>query len=68
MSKSGALKLVNAILAVLIVTQVGSGYYGMGMGRTAFDIVHRGGAVVLMVVAVAHLYLNWNWIKMAFRR
>jgi hypothetical protein len=68
MSKSGALKVVNALLAVLIVTQVASGYYGMGMGPKAFDIIHRGGAIVLIVLVVAHLWLNWNWIKMAFRR
>jgi hypothetical protein len=68
MSKSGALKVVNALLAVLIVTQIGSGYYGMSMGSAAFDFIHRGGAVVLMVVAVAHIYLNWNWVKMVFKR
>ena len=66
MSKPTALKIVNAILAVLIVTQMGSGFLGREIGREAFDIIHRGGAVVLLIVAVLHIILNWNWVKAAF--
>jgi hypothetical protein len=68
MSKSGALKVVNALLAVLIVTQMASGFFGRDIGMRAFNIIHRDGAIVLMVVAVAHIYLNWNWVKSAFKR
>jgi hypothetical protein len=66
MSKVAALKIVNVLLAILIATQMASGYFGRDIGRTAFDVVHRGGAVVLIVLVVAHLWLNWNWVKTVF--
>lgn len=64
MGKIAALKLVNALLAVLIVTQAGSGFLSDEIGPNAFNIVHRGGAIVLLVCVAAHIALNWNWVKM----
>jgi len=68
MGKATALKIVNAILAVLIVTQAGSGFFRAQIGREAFEIVHEGGAVVLLLCVAAHIALNWNWVRMVFGR
>lgn len=63
MSKGQALKVINAVLGVLIVTQVSSGFLVDEIGETAFDVVHIGGGILLASCAVAHVWLNWGWVK-----
>jgi len=68
MSKSGALKVVNAVLAILILTQAGSGFFAIEIGHEAFEVIHKGGAAVLLVCIAVHIGLNWGWVKTAYRR
>ena len=66
MRKNDALKIVNVILAVLISTQMLSGFLGGSLPMQAFDIVHRGGAIILLLCILVHVVLNWTWIKSSY--
>ena len=66
MRKNDALKILNVILAVLISTQMLSGFLGGSLPIKAFNIVHRGGATILLVCVLAHVILNWAWIKSSY--
>lgn len=63
MSKGQALKIINAALAVLIITQVASGFLMDEIGETAFGIVHIGGGLLLVACVITHTALNWGWVK-----
>jgi len=68
MAKNKMLKLLNPILAVLIVTQALSGMLRFHLPPKVFDVVHEGGGVVLVVGVGLHLVLNWAWIRNTYRR
>ncbi|MBC8206291.1 MAG: DUF4405 domain-containing protein [Kiritimatiellales bacterium] len=66
MKRSTALKVINPILAVLVISQLLSGIFGHSLPYKAFEVLHRGGGYVLAVVIVLHLILNWNWVKATY--
>ena len=68
MSKNTALKITNAVLAVLILTQMLSGFFRASIPYKAFSIVHKDGAIVLLIVVITHIILNRNWIVSAYFR
>jgi hypothetical protein len=63
MRKGTILKVINAVLGVLIVTQASSGLLADEIGETAFDAIHIGGGILLVACAVGHVGLNWGWVK-----
>lgn len=63
MKRNDALKIVNPILAVLVVNQILTGLFGRSLSHGAFEVFHKDGGFVLAGVAVLHLILNWNWVK-----
>jgi hypothetical protein len=63
MTKGRALKVVNAVLGVLIVTQAASGLLADEIGHEAFEVVHVGGGLLLVACAVGHVWMNWGWVK-----
>jgi hypothetical protein len=68
MTRNGLLKAVNAVLAVLVVTQTASALLAGTIGHEAFEVVHKGGGALLLALIVVHVALNWNWVKMSFGR
>ena len=63
MKKNTLLKIVNPILALALLYQVATGLLHGIIPRGSFESVHVTGGMVLIVCAVIHLLLNWNWVK-----
>jgi len=63
MKRITLLKIVNPILALLVVSQILTGLLGDSLPHEAFEILHKDGGFVLAGVAALHLFLNWNWVK-----
>ena len=63
MNKRNLLKIVNIILAILILNQATTALLHDLLSRDAFEFLHEGGGVILFVSALVHVYLNWAWVK-----
>lgn len=66
MNKKSALKTINIIIAILILSQVTTGLAGKLIGKEAFEVLHKGGAFILFTGVIIHVILNWGWVKSAF--
>jgi len=66
MDKKTALKIINVIIAILILSQASSAILRGLIGREAFEILHEGGGVLLLLGVIVHVVLNWGWVKSAF--
>ena len=63
MNKRNLLKIVNILLAVLILNQASTGLLHGILPRDAFEFLHEGGGVTIFIAALVHVYLNWAWVK-----
>jgi len=63
MNKTTLLKILNPILGLLLLNQYLSGVFGRELTMDQFALLHRGGALALMVAAGLHVILNWGWIR-----
>ena len=68
MTKATALKILNPILALLFLNQAATGLLADELPREAFEILHEGGAYLLIATVVLHVVLNWNWVMATFFR
>ncbi len=68
MNKAMALKVLNPVLGILLVSQVVSGVASGSISHETFEFVHEGGGIALAVVATIHVVLNWNWVKATYLR
>ena len=66
MNKTRALKILNPILAVLFLNQSCTGLIHGALPHEAYELLHGGGGIVLMIAVWLHVYLNWNWIRANF--
>lgn len=66
MQKNRILKILNPLLAVLLISQIASGMLGMRLSYEVFNVVHKGGAFVLLACVVLHIILNWSWIRATY--
>ncbi|MFC1652543.1 hypothetical protein ACFL3F_02375 [Planctomycetota bacterium] len=63
MNRQHALKSLNPLLALLFITQLSTGLFGGSLSHETFELLHKGGAIVLTLVVLVHVSLNFNWIK-----
>jgi hypothetical protein len=63
MNKNKMNKILAPVLAALLINQILTGLFAASLPPAAFDVLHRGGAVVLLVAAGIHVVLNWPWVK-----
>ena len=69
MHKNTVLSILNPVLAILLLTQLLSGVFRGYLPDEAFEVVHEGGGILLVLCAVVHLALNWGWVRASiFRR
>ncbi len=68
MTKTVALKIVNPVLGIVVLTQVLTGLLHGLMSRDAFETVHLVGGILIVVLVALHVTLNWPWIKANFFR
>jgi len=66
MDKNAMLKVVNPVLAILMLNQPFSGLLTLLTDWDIFEGLHVGGGVLLVLVAVVHLMLNWRWVTTNF--
>ena len=66
MKRNSVLKILNPILAVLLLNQILSGLLREAMPRAVFEVLHQGGGILFAVLALLHVILNWNWVKANF--
>jgi hypothetical protein len=65
MKKTTALKIVNSLIAVLFLTQAVTGMAHDLLPEWAGAIHHYAGFVFAASV-IAHVALNWNWMRSAY--
>jgi hypothetical protein len=68
MKKNTALKIINPILLVLIISQTVTGLLHLKLSPETFETIHEGGGFILVGLVVVHLILNFNWIKASYFR
>ena len=69
MTKNTMLKILNPLLGLLVVNQIATGLLAdelFKVSPNAFEMLHETGGILLAVLTVAHLILNWNWIKATY--
>jgi hypothetical protein len=66
MSGNKVLKVLNPILAVLLLNQAATGFLADSLPHETFEVLHEGGGVALVVVALVHLLLNGRWIVSSY--
>ena len=66
MKRNDMLKIVNPVLAVLLLSQLLSALLSDVVPKEVFEIWHEGGGVCLAIIAGLHLILNWGWVKTSF--
>jgi len=54
MKRSIALKVINPVLAVLMISQIFSGLFSGALPHEAFEILHEGGGITLAVLVSLH--------------
>lgn len=68
MGKAAALKVVNPVLGVLLVSQLVTGLVGDSLPHEVFEVLHEGGGIALVAMAVLHVILNWSWVRANYLR
>lgn len=63
MSKNAALKVLNPILVVLVVSQALSAIFADDLSFQTFQWLHKGGGALLLIGIGLHIVLNWPWFR-----
>ena len=68
MKKSGWLRIINILLLIAFLgAAIGVTIYLYGpeslRGTEVIYQIHRISGLVFIFLAVAHIWLNWNWIR-----
>ncbi len=66
MKRNTLLKMLNPILAILIINQIASGMFHDYLDHETFEILHEGGGILFSLGILLHVILNWGWIKVNF--
>ena len=63
MKKNTLLKIVNPLIALLLLCQVCTALLMLLMGHGAVGEIHEVGGILLALGIILHLILNLNWVK-----
>ena len=66
MKKNEALKIVNLILALLFIGIAISGIFQDFIPYETFRTFHPLTGYALIITVAAHIFLNFNWIKVNY--
>jgi heme A synthase len=68
MNKQKALRWLNLALFLLLILQMASGVAALfGLGPSSLAL-HIYAGLAMFIVVLAHLWLNWGWVKMNYFR
>ncbi|MDO9069674.1 MAG: hypothetical protein Q7W05_14625 [Deltaproteobacteria bacterium] len=66
MNKQKTLKWLNLALFLLLILQMLSGVAALfGLGASSLAL-HIYAGLAMFIVVLAHLWLNWGWVKLNF--
>ncbi|MDD5458671.1 MAG: hypothetical protein PHF37_04700 [Phycisphaerae bacterium] len=68
MAKNTALKILNPLLGLVLVSQAVTGLFGAKIGPEAFEVLHKDSGIVLAALVALHVALNFNWVKGSYFR
>ena len=60
------LRYINPIIAVLIMSQLLSALFRDILHRETFEVLHKGGGILLFIGVLVHVVLNWGWVKSTY--
>jgi len=63
MNKTKWLKIVNPLLAISVILQAIMGFLIEYLPSAFVGEVHEINAPILVLLVVAHIVLNWGWIR-----
>ena len=63
MDKRRLLRIINPIVLILVLNQLGTGFKPRLYGPGTFRLMHKQMAVILLIALIAHLALNFSWIR-----
>ena len=66
MKKNTQLKVLNALLGLLMISQALSGFFHDSLSEENFEHIHIVGAVLIIVGVILHLVLNWGWVRLNY--
>ncbi|RJP85614.1 MAG: hypothetical protein C4518_16085 [Desulfobacteraceae bacterium] len=64
--KQAILKIINPVLAVLMLNQILTAALHGVIHRKAYAFFHEGGGILLAGLSVLHVLLNWKWVQANF--
>ena len=68
MKRVSILKILNPVLAILLLNQILTGILHGAIPKQAYEFFHEGGGILFAIGVVLHVILNWNWVKVNFLR
>lgn len=64
--KKFVLKILNPVIALLLLNQSFTALISGALSHELFEKLHQTGGALLLLGAVIHLLLNWNWVKATY--
>ena len=64
--KKFILKILNPIIALLLINQVFTALISGALSHELFEKLHQTGGLLLLLGVVIHLLLNWSWVKTTY--
>jgi undecaprenyl pyrophosphate phosphatase UppP len=68
MKKITQMKVLNALLGLLMISQALSGLLHDRLAEETFEHVHILGGLLIVIGVILHLVLNWGWVRMNYLR
>jgi len=66
MTRNTTLKVLNPVLGLLVLNQGTTAIFRGVLPEKVFEGMHGIGGPLLLIAAITHLILNWNWIKATY--
>ena len=66
MKKNTVLKILNPVIALLLLCQAGTALLMSALGHGEVEELHEIGGILLSLGALLHLILNWKWVKTSY--
>lgn len=64
--KNVQLKVLNALLALLLVSQALTGLFRDSLPDAVFEDIHVPGGLLIITGVILHVILNWGWVRVNF--
>lgn len=67
-TKPTALKILNPVLALLVLVQISTGLFHSSIPHEMFELLHEFNGLILFTGIVLHWILNGRWIRTTYFR